>query len=162
MCNKGAIDFLRLGWWFWALVYYSGAGGALMNHSCSIIILARKSQFSFLVAQCTILPTLHAVFFFNEGMAGPLLRVWVGERIGYVESYTAKLKIKIIWNVYAINYTSLKGGRNIHFLPVSGYSKWIFLTTFIKYARNVKFSLQLSHKEKVPFHAWVEKSNLFK
>ena len=45
MCNKGAIDFFRLGWWFWALVY----------HLCSIIILARKSEFSSLVAQCTVM-----------------------------------------------------------------------------------------------------------
>ena len=30
------------------------AFGAQVNHSCSIIILARKSQFSSLVAQCTI------------------------------------------------------------------------------------------------------------
>ena len=51
MCNKGAIQFFKLGWWFWALVYHSYAGGALVNHSCSIIIFARKRQPSSLVTR---------------------------------------------------------------------------------------------------------------
>ena len=44
MCNEEVIEFFRLRWWFWALMY----------HSCSIIILARKSELFSLGAQCTI------------------------------------------------------------------------------------------------------------
>ena len=42
MCNKGAIDFFRLVWWFWALVYHSGARGA---PQCTIVMkFVRKSN----------------------------------------------------------------------------------------------------------------------
>ena len=65
--------------------------------------------------------------------------MWVGERIGHFEWYTTYLKIKIILNVYAINYRKeseifishlfygrnghprLFYGRNSHFSPVFSF-----------------------------------------
>ena len=44
--------------------YHSGAGGALVNHSCTIIILTRRSQHSSLVTQCTIVHQCGNVLYF--------------------------------------------------------------------------------------------------
>ena len=78
--------------------------------------------------------------------------------------------MKITWNVYTINYISLKGGIIIHLSPSKGINfnfspvlgwKWMFLTYFRvemeisyhfhKIAWNPNFSLLLSHVKQALF-----------
>ena len=108
-------------------------------------------------SEIAFLPVLHTIFFLTKVWQGLFYECELERGLG--RTYTMQLKIKIIWNVYAINYTSLKGGRNIHYSPVLG-CKWMFLTTFMKYARNAKFSLLPSHVKRAQFHTWVEKKHI--